>query len=57
MIGIPIGLILGIGLGFLGILVTGKFVEDMNTLGQSIIMRPISLSLSFVVTKRDYSFF
>ena len=50
MIGIPIGLILGIGLGFLGILVTGKFVEDINTLGQSIIMRPISLSLSFVIT-------
>ena len=50
MIGIPIGLILGIGLGFLGILVIGKFVEDMNTLQQSILMRPGSLSLSFKVS-------
>ncbi len=50
IIGIPIGLLLGVGLGYVGVKVTGGFVDEMNTLQQSIVMRPVSFSLSFVVT-------
>jgi len=48
--GIPLGLLCGLGTGFLGVQITSSFVEEMNALQQSIIMRPISMELSFVIT-------
>lgn len=56
VIGIPTGLLLGIGLGFFGIQIAGGYIDDMNTLQQSIIMRPISISLPFVVTPFTFVF-
>lgn len=50
IVGIPVGLALGMGLGRLGVYICGLYVEDLNKLQQSIIMRPISVSLKFVVT-------
>lgn len=50
VVGIPLGLICGLGIGFLGVQITGSFAAQMNELQQSIIMRPISLELSFSIT-------
>ena len=50
IIGIPLGLVCGLGIGFLGVQITAEFVEEINALQQSIIMRPITMELSFVVT-------
>lgn len=50
LIGIPLGILLGIALGYFGVSVTGQFVCNLNELQQSIIMRPISFSLSFYLT-------
>ncbi|MGN0352087.1 MAG: ABC transporter permease [Roseburia sp.] len=50
MIGIPLGLVIGILLGYLGVKVTGYYVDDINELAKSIIMRPFSFSLSFYVS-------
>lgn len=50
IIGIPLGLLCGLGIGFLGVQITGRFVTQMNELQQSIIMRPITMELSFSIT-------
>ena len=50
IIGIPLGLLCGLGIGFLGVQITGRFVTQMNELQQSIIMRPITMELSFTIT-------
>lgn len=50
IVGIPLGLLVGLGVGYFGIQVTGSFIDEMNELMQSIIMRPLTLSLSFAVT-------
>ena len=50
IIGIPMGLVSGLGIGFLGVQIASGFVEEMNNLQQSIIMRPISMELSFLIT-------
>ena len=50
IIGIPLGLVCGLGIGFLGVQITGGFVAQMNELQQSIIMRPITMELSFTIT-------
>ena len=56
LIGIPLGLILGTLIGYIGVRVTGHFVSDMNDLAKSIIMRPFSFSLSFYVSGWTYLF-
>ena len=56
LIGIPLGLILGTLIGYIGVRVTGHFVSDMNDLSKSIIMRPFSFSLSFYVSGWTYLF-
>lgn len=50
IVGIPLGLVCGLGVGFLGIQITGSFIDEMNELQQSIIMRPFSISMSFAIT-------
>lgn len=50
IVGIPLGLVVGLGVGFLGVQITANFISELNDLQQSIIMRPISISLSFEVT-------
>ena len=50
IIGIPSGLLGGVGIGYLGVQVTGSFIEEMNELQQSILMRPFEISLSFAIT-------
>ncbi len=50
ILGIPLGLVCGLGIAFLGVQITGLFIDEMNELSQSIIMRPISMELSFSIT-------
>ena len=50
VIGIPVGLICGVGIGFSVVQITGNFVTQMNELQQSIIMRPLTMELSFSIT-------
>ena len=50
IVGIPLGLVVGLVVGFLGVQITGGFISELNDLQQSIIMRPISISLEFDVT-------
>lgn len=54
--GIPLGLILGTLIGYIGVRVTGHFVSDINDLSKSIIMRPFSFSLPFYVSAWTYLF-
>ena len=54
MIGIPLGLILGTLIGYIGVRVTGRFVSDINDIAQSIIMRPFSFSLPFYISVWTY---
>ncbi len=54
--GIPLGLLLGTVIGYGGVKITGHFVSDINTLSESIIMRPFSFSLSFYVSVWTYAF-
>ena len=49
IIGIPLGLVCGLGTGFIGVHITGNFVREMNELQQSIIMRPFTMELSFSI--------
>lgn len=48
-IGIPLGLLLGVGLGAASIALIGQYIDYFNDLQKSIVMSPISVSLSFVV--------
>lgn len=50
LVGIPLGIMCGLGIGFLGVQITGNFVAQMNELQQSIIMRPLTMELSFSTT-------
>ena len=47
LIGIPLGLIFGTIIGYIGVKIASHFVNNINKLSQSIIMRPISFSLPF----------
>lgn len=55
-VGIPLGLILGTILGYIGVRITGHYVNDINELSKSIIMRPISFSLSFHISVWTFVF-
>ncbi|MDD7640987.1 MAG: ABC transporter permease [bacterium] len=56
LVGIPLGLIFGTLIGYIGVRITGHFVADINELSRSIIMRPFSFSLSFHVSVWTYLF-
>ena len=56
IIGIPLGLMLGTFIGYIGVRITGHYVSVMNELAKSIIMRPFSFSLSFHVSVWTYIF-
>lgn len=54
LIGIPLGLILGTLIGYIGVRIIGNFVSDINELARSIIVRPFSFSLPFYVSGWTY---
>ncbi|MDY4000681.1 MAG: ABC transporter permease [Blautia sp.] len=54
LVGIPLGLILGTLIGYIGVRVTGRFVSDINDISQSIIMRSFSFSLPFYISVWNY---
>ena len=56
LVGIPLGLVFGTLIGYIGVRITGHFVADINDLARSIIMRPFSFSLSFHVSVWTYFF-
>lgn len=56
LIGIPLGLIFGTIIGYVGVKIASHFVDNINKLSQSIIMRPISFSLPFYISVWTYIF-
>lgn len=54
VVSIPLGLILGTIIGFLGVKITGHYVYNINELAKSIIMRPFSFTLSFHISIWTY---
>lgn len=56
MISIPLGLIVGTIIGYIGVKITGHYVSNINELSQSIIMRPFSFSLPFYISIWTYVF-
>lgn len=56
MIGIPLGLVSGLGVVFFGVQLMGRLVAQMNELQQSIIMRPLTLELFFSITPWTFFF-
>lgn len=56
LVSIPLGLIFGTLIGYVGVSITGHYVYDINELSQSIIMRPFSFSLSFHISIWTYVF-
>lgn len=56
VVGIPLGLMAGTLLGYIGIKITGYFVSNIDQLSKSIIMRPFSFSLSFHISVWTYLF-
>lgn len=53
---IPIGLICGTLIGFIGVAVTGRYIDYFNELSKSIVMRPFSFELGFHVSPFTYIF-
>lgn len=56
IIGIPLGLLLGTVIGYMGVKITGHYVTNINELAQSIIMRPFSFSFPFYISIWTYVF-
>jgi len=56
MIAVPAGLILGTLIGYIGVLVAGRYIEEFNELSKSIIMSPITFYLPFHVSVWTYIF-
>lgn len=54
LIGIPLGLLIGTGIGFIAVTVIGHYISQINDFSKSIIMRPMNLHLSFSLSVRTY---
>ncbi len=54
--GIPLGLLTGTLVGFMGVGITSHYVDVFNDLSKSIIMRPFEASLSFHISGWTYLF-
>ena len=54
MFGIPMGLILGAGLGFIGVKIAGMYIDQIVEITKSIIMRSFDVELTYSV--RPYAF-
>ena len=54
--GIPLGLIFGTFLGFIGVKIAGRYIDSFVELSKSIVMRPIEVSLPFAVSVWTYVF-
>ncbi len=55
-LGIPLGLLMGTLVGFMGVGITSHYVDVFNNLSRSIIMRPFEASLSFHISGWTYLF-
>lgn len=56
LVGIPLGLIFGTFLGFIGVKIAGRYIGSFVELSKSIVMRPIEVSLPFAVSVWTYVF-
>ena len=54
LVGIPMGLILGAGLGFIGVKIAGMYIDQIVEITKSIIMRSFDVELKYSV--RPYAF-
>lgn len=54
--GIPVGLLSGTLIGFVGVGITSHYVTNFNEISKSIIMRPFDASLSFYISGWTYVF-
>lgn len=53
-VGIPLGLLAGTLIGFIGVSITSHYVSEFNEISKSIIMRPFEVSLDFYVSGWTY---
>lgn len=56
IISIPLGLLLGTLIGYMSVKIAGHYIDNINELSKSIIMRPFSFSLPFHVSVWTYVF-
>ncbi|MBR6402767.1 MAG: ABC transporter permease [Eubacterium sp.] len=56
IIAIPIGMIVGTFLGYISVLIAGRYVYRFNELSKNIVMRPVIFSLSFHISIWTYIF-
>ncbi|MBO4808907.1 MAG: ABC transporter permease [Lachnospiraceae bacterium] len=56
LVGIPLGLIFGTLLGFIGVKIAGRYIDSFVELSKSIVMRPMEVSLPFSVSVWTYVF-
>ncbi|MCR4787141.1 MAG: ABC transporter permease [Lachnospiraceae bacterium] len=56
IIAVPLGLIAGTVIGFIGVEIAGRYIAYFNELSKSIVMRPVSFELGFHVTPATYVF-
>lgn len=54
LFGIPLGLLIGTGIGFIAVTVIGHYISQINDFSKSIIMRPMNLHLSFSLSVWTY---
>ena len=56
LVGIPLGMIFGTFLGFIGVNIAGRYIDSFVELSRSIVMRPMDVSLPFAVSVWTYVF-
>lgn len=53
---IPLGLLIGTFIGFVGVTIAGRYIAYFNELSKSIVMRPVNFALDFHVNLVTYVF-
>ena len=56
IIAVPLGLVAGTVVGFIGVAIAGRYISYFNELSKSIVMRPVSFVLGFHVNPVTYVF-
>lgn len=56
ILAIPLGLLAGTVIGFIGVTIAGRYIAYFNELSKSIVMRPVTFELGFFVNPVTYVF-
>ncbi len=54
LVAVPVGLVAGTFLGYIGVLVAGRYISIFQEMSQSIVMRPVDFVLSFYISVWTY---